>query len=284
MKNAGPQLTSSCWQMFGFPTKKSEKSDEFERINGFASCQSCFITYSFSPSTGTRSMNGHSCVKNIGNSKITPFTTTASSSSCQMKLSNMLKTYKQVKLNHVDVNRIKNLTSAWLCHDMRSFTIVEDKGLRDLLQEFINLGKDVHFPSASRDFSFHLVFLPGARHGEFDVKNALRGADVLSDHIFQLADESRSKLRDLLRQPLEAGAICISPDLWSDSHRQISYLGLTATFIDDQFNFNSVELCCKPYTESDQSGVHLLIVSIALRHLDARGHCGRTHSLFILYL
>jgi hypothetical protein len=196
----------------------------------------------------------------------------------------MLKTYKQVKLNHVEVNMIKNLTSAWLCHDMRSFTIVEDKGLRNLLQEFINLGRNVHLASVLRDISFHLVFLPGARHGEFDVKNALRGADVLSDHIFQLADQSRSKLRDVLRQPFEAGAICISPDLWSDSHRQISYLGLTATFVDDQFNFNSVELCCKPYTESDQSGGHLLSVSTALGRLDARGHYGRTDSSFIVCL
>lgn len=102
------------------------------------------------------------------------------------------------------------------------------------------------------------------------MKSALRGADVLSDHIFQLADESHSKLRDVLREPFEAGAICISPDLWSDRHRQVSYSDLTATFVDPQFEFCSVELRCKPYTEADQSGEHLLSVSIALLSLASR--------------
>jgi hypothetical protein len=265
IKNEGIHLSSSCWRVFGYPAKKLEESNQFERIQGFASCQSCYQTFAYTSSTGTRNMNAHACVKNLSNSKITSYATTSSSSSCQMKLSSMTNNYKQVKLNEKELSTVKNLTCSWLCQDMRSFTTVEDKGLRNLLQEFINLGKfvlsDVVF---SRTFIYFVfVCLLGAKHGEFDVKNAIRGADVLSDYIYKLADEARSNIRDLLKEPFEAGAICISPDLWSDSYKQISYLGLSATFVDKNFKYDSVELCCKPYIERDQSGEHLLAVRTA---------------------
>lgn len=158
IKNSGTNLTSSCWHIFGLPAKKSETGGEFEKINGFASCQSCLQTYAFSSSTGTRNMIAHSCVKNLGQSRITSFTTTSESSFGQMKLSNMRNSYKQVKMNQAEVNRVKNLTCAWLCHDMRSFTTVEDKGLKDLSQEFINLGT-CSFLVSFVDFSSLLFFL-----------------------------------------------------------------------------------------------------------------------------
>ena len=66
----------------------------------------------------------------------------------------------------------------------------------------------------------------------------------------------------MLKKPCEAEAVCVNPDFWSDSYKQISYLSLKASFIDDHFLFKTVELCCKPYTESDHSGAHQLSVSI----------------------
>ncbi len=44
---------------------------------------------------------------------------------------------------------------------------------------------------------------------------------ILSNHIYELAEESRLKLKEILKEPLENGAVCVSPDMWSDNHRMI---------------------------------------------------------------
>ena len=248
-------LSSTCWKVFGYPAKKCQENDQFEKIDGFTSCQLCYQTFTYTAKSGTRNMNDHLCVKNLPNSETTQSTIPPG----QKKLDNMLKNYKRVKLSQSELNTVKNLTCSWLCEDMRPFTIVEDNGLRGLLQEFINLGKFISrriFPP------LRCIAISGAKYGEFDVTSGLRGADVLSDHAYQLADSCRSKIRAMLKEPYEAGAVCVSPDLWSDSYKQISYLGLTASFVDDQHFYKTVELCCKPYTEIDHSAANLLSVSI----------------------
>ena len=130
--------SSLCWKVFGFPAKKSEETGQFERIEGFSSCTSCFQTYTYTSTTGTRNMLIHPCVKNLSTTKITTFTTT-SSSSTQPKLGSTMNNYRQVKLNQKEMDRIKDLACSWICRDMRSFKIIEDNGLKNLLQEFINL-------------------------------------------------------------------------------------------------------------------------------------------------
>ena len=48
---------------------------------------------------------------------------------------------KSVKLAEKDVLKMKNLSTEWICGDLRSFSIVYDSGLRNLAQECIRLGK-----------------------------------------------------------------------------------------------------------------------------------------------
>ncbi len=132
--------SSLCWKFFGFPAKKADSNDQFERIEGFTSCHLCYQTFAYMSTSGTRNMLAHSCVKNSSQNKITTFTTTSSSSS-QLNLGGMMKNYKQVKINEKEINHVKDITCSWICHDMRSFKIIEDNGLKDLLQQFISLGK-----------------------------------------------------------------------------------------------------------------------------------------------
>jgi hypothetical protein len=94
------------------------------------------------------------------------------------------------------------------------------------------------------------------------VKDALRSADTLSNHIYDLADECRIQLREILQEPLECGTVCVSPDLWSDNHRKVSYMGTAATFVNDKFEFKTVDLSCKPYTGDNQGAENVLLVSI----------------------
>ncbi len=105
-----------------------------------------------------------------------------------------------------------------------------------------------------------LLFFSGAKYGNFDITNIVRGADTISNHIYSLADQYRSDLKEILKEPFENEAVCISPDMWSDRHKQLSYLGLSCTFVDVDFNFKALDLCCRPYYEVDQSGDNLLLV------------------------
>ncbi|CAF1155607.1 unnamed protein product [Adineta steineri] len=228
--------SSLCWKVFGFPAKKSDATGEYEKIEGFTSCQTCNQTFAYTPSSGTRNMLAHQCVKNLTNNNNKR--TTSSSSSTQPKLNSMMNIFKKVKLNEKEINTVKDLACSWICRDMRSFKIIEDNGLKQLLQEFVILG---------------------SKYGEFDVANALRGADAISDHIYNLANEYRSILKDILQEPLESGCICVSPDLWSDDHKKIPYLGITATFVTKHFEYKIVDLCCKPFLGDDHSGKSLLI-------------------------
>lgn len=94
------------------------------------------------------------------------------------------------------------------------------------------------------------------------MKSAVRGADIISSHIYELADEARTKMKEILKEPFENGAMCINPDLWSDSYKQVSYLGLTTTIVDQSFKYHSIELSCKQYVEMDHSSGHMLTVSV----------------------
>ncbi|CAF3300906.1 unnamed protein product [Rotaria socialis] len=171
-------------------------SDPIESVVGLVD-----LGYAYKPYSGTRILNFHSCVQKLLNKDKEGLST--SDKGIQMKLGTVMKCYKQVQLPQKAINLIKNLTSKWLCQDMRAFSIVKDTGLRNLLPEFI----------------------------------------ILS----------------ILKEPYENRCICICPDLWPDSYKQISYMGISISFVDKDCNYKSLDLCCRPYMESDHSGANILV-------------------------
>jgi hypothetical protein len=64
ISNDAPGLKSKCWNVFGFPAKKNEIGD-FQPITGFVSCRQCYLTFSYTPTTGTRHLNSHTCVSHF---------------------------------------------------------------------------------------------------------------------------------------------------------------------------------------------------------------------------
>ncbi|CAF4464520.1 unnamed protein product [Rotaria socialis] len=180
-------------------------SDPIESVVGLVD-----LGYAYKPYSGTRILNFHSCVQKLLNKDKEGLST--SDKGIQMKLGTVMKCYKQVQLPQKAINLIKNLTSKWLCQDMRAFSIVKDTGLRNLLPEFIIL-----------------------------------------------TDEYRTILKGILKEPYENRCICICPDLWPDSYKQISYMGISISFVDKDCNYKSLDLCCRPYMESDHSGANILV-------------------------
>ncbi|CAF3441364.1 unnamed protein product [Rotaria socialis] len=74
-----------------------------------------------------------------------------------------------------------------------------------------------------------------------------------------IANEYRSNIRQKLIEPLLQQAVTICPNMWSDSHRQVSYLGISVCFTDENYQFFAYDLCCQPYTEADKSAENIII-------------------------
>lgn len=86
-------------------------------------------------------------------------------------------------------------------------------------------------------------------------------AHSTSLHVGKLADEYRLKIRQELVEPLENQAVTVCPDLWTDSYRQISYLGISVCFTDDKYQFLTYDLCCAPFTENDKTAPNIIVVN-----------------------
>ena len=64
-----------------------------------------------------------------------------------------------------------------------------------------------------------------------------------------------------MKQQADDDCLCIAPDLWTDKHRKIAYIGITCTFVTDQFKLETVDLCCTEYAEYDKTGLSVMLVS-----------------------
>ncbi|CAF1124375.1 unnamed protein product [Rotaria sordida] len=147
-----------CWSTFGLPAKIIGPN-KYEIIKNFASCKSCFQTYSYSSSTTT--MSNHKCLilSNKNQSKIEPIPLIKSNSSTL----NSDTTTTRDRTNSVNCKSLQKhkclITSAisdWVCSNTRPINIVEDIGLKDLIEQCIKTGFDCGPVSASS-------ILPSAR-------------------------------------------------------------------------------------------------------------------------
>ncbi|CAF4265840.1 unnamed protein product [Rotaria magnacalcarata] len=141
------------------------------------------------------------------------------------------------QLKESEITHVKHLEAEWICQSIRPFSIVEDAGLRKLMQECISIG---------------------ALHGDVKVDEVLRGADSIAAYISKLADQHRALITEELKEPVENDAIAFCPDMWTDPIRQISYLGITTTFINNQYEYRSYDLCCAPFEEENKSAENII--------------------------
>ena len=109
------------------------------------------------------------------------------------------------------------------------------------------------------------VFCSGAQYGNIDVNQVLRSSHTMSNHIHDLADNERSRLKELLERSVSNGSLCLCPDLWTDSNRQRSYLGITASFVDDDYQLRNFDLCCHPFPNVGKTAENIILVSLVRR-------------------
>jgi hypothetical protein len=134
IENTGKH-TSDCWSSFGFPAIVTRNGDR-HRIEGFASCRKCFSTYSYH-SNSTRWLNKHDCEASKERKKLSEANANLST---QRRLTSFFSA-KPLSLKASEILKIKDLQAEWVCKNIRPFSIVEDNGLRRLIQECISIGK-----------------------------------------------------------------------------------------------------------------------------------------------
>ena len=88
--------------------------------------------------------------------------------------------------------------------------------------------------------SFCFLFL-GPYHN-LNANDSIASRPTIMGEITRQADEIRKTLGVELANAAKQGRLTISPDLWSDKFRQMSYLGLTAYFTDDNYDLHCIDL------------------------------------------
>ncbi|CAM4889910.1 unnamed protein product [Rotaria socialis] len=219
--NSNNKKSSVCWRSFGFPAKRDINGVP-QKIKNFVSCKNCFTTYSYA-SNSTTFLNKHNCLSSDRkpNSTLSSSYNTSSSQT-------LITTYgqpKTVRLPDSHSKDMKDLLVRWICKDMRPFATVDDDGFRKIAQRCVSI----------------------APYGNIDINQILRSSSTISSHIHELADTERARLKNLLSLATKNGSLCLCPDLWTDSNRQCSYLGITASFVDDEYHLHNIDLCCHPF-------------------------------------
>lgn len=83
---------------------------------------------------------------------------------------------------------------------------------------------------------------------------------TISNNVHRLAEEYRNLIQPILIEQAESGTLTLCPDLWNDPYRKVDYLGLTAYFVNSNYELHVFDLCCSPYREVNKTGESVLKV------------------------
>ncbi|CAF2648409.1 unnamed protein product [Rotaria sp. Silwood2] len=236
----------SWWSSFGYPAKSDENA-KYQRIFGYVSCFKCYQTFIYSAKSGTTRLREHQnkCARIISlsssssSSSINIDQSNISSSSSSILIDHSIDTASSIqstlpqhgfrtslKLSETDTNNMKTLCAQWVCMDLRPFSMLDDSGFRAVAQELIRIGH---------------------KYGMIDVNEILRSRHTIARSINDIAATYREHMKQKLIEPLKYRAITICPDFWTDTYKNISYLGLNLTYVDAHYQFFSIDLFCRPF-------------------------------------
>ena len=99
-----------------------------------------------------------------------------------------------------------------------------------------------------------------------DVESLFQSRQTVSRCITDQAQEYREQLAELIKEPVNSRSLTVSPDLWSDKYRQLSYLGASVTFINSQLHFRKFTLCCRNFpAELAKTGENISKVRLVIQ-------------------
>ncbi|CAF3765087.1 unnamed protein product [Rotaria sp. Silwood1] len=232
--------TAPCWSVFGLPAKIVGKN-KYEIIKKFASCKSCYQTYSYSSSTTT--LSNHKCPMLLNKNQSTLETLPVSSSTSCISpfLSNKVAAAnaKDNKASEKQKSLFVTSLSDWVCSSMRPISIVEDSGLKNIMDQCIQIGYTC---------------------GPISASSLLPCRKTLTKEIKKNANIGRNEIKTVLIAAAHQRRLSLSPDLWSDGYKKMSYLGCTAQWVDEDWNLCTFELFCLPYRKPNKNSANIIQV------------------------
>ncbi|CAF1381947.1 unnamed protein product [Didymodactylos carnosus] len=158
----------------------------------------------------------------------------------------LLETHKQ---------RVTAAMSDWVCMNVPPISIVEDIGLKNLIDECIQIDMIcLYFTSISIILFASLGFICGPVSAD----SVLYCRKTISKEIKQTASSRRNEMKEILITAARQRRLILSPDLWSDEYKKTSYLGCMAHWVDHLWAFKSFELFCLPYRQSNKKAPSVL--------------------------
>ncbi|CAF4514251.1 unnamed protein product [Rotaria socialis] len=215
-------------QFLVIKNNRKKQDDCYQRIVGFASCFECKDTYTYQSggSGSTKHLLRHVCSKrssSLENNEEGPMG----------KFMKLIK-LAPLKLNSKDRTIIQDEFTKWIFSSIRPFNLISGPGLKTTLQTIIDICKKYQ--------------------GSINIDDILVTPTTISNNVKKLAGYYRSLLRPILIEQAESGALAVCPDLWTDNHKKINYLGLTVYFVTNGYELFTFDLCCTRFNEIGKAG------------------------------
>ena len=168
-------------------------------------CPKCFTTFSrldrLGCLTGSSTFKRHldSCLRTESLPKITKF--------CSL-------VKKKSDLNRNDLLKLKKFETLFVIQNYHAFSIVDEPALMNLFQLGIEFGE---------------------KYGNIDVSNFWCGRKAITNNADSMVNEAIKKMTEKLEKNIKSCSISLSTDIWSDSVNKVSYIDVTAAFVDSDF-------------------------------------------------
>lgn len=203
---------AQIWKSFSYvivkDTGKKFVTGENDIYNCVA-CNACLTVHLYKAANGTAALTKHSCPKMTTNQSLTALVTRCDPNPWEKK-------------------SITGALADMCAVDMRPFDIVKGKGFREFSQKLLNIGVN-----SKRGISIDKLF---------------PAPITVSRNIERRSKSGRDVLTAVLVQHLDDGiGIGSTTDIWTDDVNKVSFLSVTAQFIDKEFVLHNRTLACQPF-------------------------------------
>lgn len=202
MQMVNTKFYSNVWKRFkaveihdpeAIATKEATiEGKSIHLVEKFVACESCLSLFTYEPSKGTSHMNKHKCY-NPANQ--------------QTRITNFTEASKR-KVPEQDQQRLNCAIVRFIATSLRPYSIMDDPGLRNLLQEYGALC---------------------AKYGNINVDQVVRKRRASKELIHQRYQEIVGTLRDELTEVYGVG---YTSDVWTEPITSTKYVSLTLHYVD----------------------------------------------------
>lgn len=208
----GKRSGSNVWSSF------KEATVDGDRV-GIFKCNNCTSLFIYKPATGTTALNRHNC----NNSTSKTDTNQMNNNKSMDKF--LIKTAPQESIRNLN----RDITVG-LCIDLQPLSRVETEGFLYLAQSLINFG---------------------AKFGKLRATDVIQHRTTLQrNRLPEICKELQTDVKTTINNIPTFPSFAFTSDMWTEKHNSQGFLGLSAHFIDSNWNLQKKLLGMEAHDES----------------------------------